>query len=100
MRPRQKLATILLFSAAPLLPSCVATEEAAGDEMEMAAVLDEAELVALRTELMETPSTQALAAMDYFRPLCDSEGYPLVGNVATKSVGLQPSQFCTEVRRK
>jgi len=93
MRRRHKLATVLLFSAAPLLPGCV-TDAGTQQQQE-----HEADLVQLRDELLQTPVDTALAQVDHFRPLCDAEGYPLVGNVATKSIGLQPSAFCEEVRK-
>ena len=37
-----------------------------------------------------------------FRPLCDADGYPLVGNIATKgqTIGSQPSELCTLVREQ
>jgi hypothetical protein len=60
-------------------------------------------LMALRAELVATPAKDALARVAHFRPLCDKDGYPLVGNVASggKSAGngLQPSQFCASVRK-
>ena len=58
------------------------------------------ELLELRSELANTPPAQALERIDHFRPLCDADGYPLVGNVASKGVGLQPSELCAEVRNR
>jgi hypothetical protein len=37
--------------------------------------------------------------MSTFRPLCDADGYPLVGNIANKRGVYQPSKFCAEVRK-
>ena len=93
MRPRQKLVSVLLFSTACTI------DEAPDQMMETAPE----ELIALRSELVETPAAEALARMDYFRPICDEAGYPLVGNLANKGPAagtLQPSAFCTEVRAK
>jgi hypothetical protein len=96
MRPRQKLATVLLFSAAPLVSGCMTDDaQPAPAHMDHSAAL-----VDLRDELLATEPTQALERIDYFRPLCDADGYPLVGNVASKGPGLQPSQLCAEVRNR
>ncbi len=58
-------------------------------------------LVALREELLDQDRDQALAAATRFRPLCDADGYPLVGNVMRKSGPLyQPSAFCSDVRAR
>ncbi|HEX4419244.1 MAG TPA: hypothetical protein VH165_15135 [Kofleriaceae bacterium] len=53
-------------------------------------------LLALRTQLLQTPRAEAQLAT--FRPLCDRDGYPLVGNVASKGDVYQPSQVCSYVR--
>jgi hypothetical protein len=97
MRPRQKLIAALLFTTAPLVSGCLIEDDA--DSQMQPEPLDEVALTDLRDELLATPGTEVLAQMDHFRPLCDEQGYPLVGNVATKSVGMQPSQFCAEVRK-
>ncbi|MFO0744523.1 MAG: hypothetical protein U1F43_02480 [Myxococcota bacterium] len=55
-------------------------------------------LLALRADLLAAERSDALAHMKVYRPLCDADGYPLVGNLATKSPGLQPSAFCAAVR--
>lgn len=57
-----------------------------------------ARLRALRSELYENDREHALASMPRFRPLCDSEGYPLVGNIATKGSFYSVQAFCGEVR--
>jgi hypothetical protein len=95
MRPRQKLAAVLLFSTA--VTGCI-TDDDMKSEPQPQQQLDDAALTDLRDELLETPAVEAVERMDHFRPLCDDQGYPLVGNVATKSIGMQPSQFCAEVR--
>ncbi len=92
VRPRQKLVSILLFSAAPLLPACV-TEPDAGAQAPTA-------LLDLRQELGDTPPAEALSTkLVHFAPLCDADGYPLVGNVASKGLGLQPSEYCAEAKK-
>jgi hypothetical protein len=87
MRARRKIVPVLLFSAAPLA-ACVQSQPHGPD------------LVSLRSELVETAQATALTEMPHFRPLCDDQGYPLVGNVAAKVVGYQPSEFCAEVRKQ
>jgi hypothetical protein len=59
------------------------------------------ELVALTTEL-EHEGTAALKRKAHYRPLCDRDGYPLVGNVMRKGppVALQPSELCAAIRAK
>jgi hypothetical protein len=63
---------------------------------------EDPKLVALRGELDIAGRESALAKETHFRPLCDEEGYPLVGNLVRKSPGqpFQPSAFCAEVRAK
>jgi hypothetical protein len=38
-----------------------------------------------------------LAERQHFAPLCDEQGYPLVGNVLTKG-GTTASEFCGQIR--
>jgi hypothetical protein len=59
-------------------------------------------LVTLRGELGASHDRAAAQARaGHFRPLCDADGYPLVGNVVTKAPsGVQPSEFCADVRAK
>jgi hypothetical protein len=104
MRRKRKLISALLFSAAPLITSaaCIESTEDRAPSDENAPP----ELLSLRAELAAAEPATALARMPHFRPLCDAEGYPLVGNVANKapgaapSPGLQPSQFCAKVREQ
>lgn len=70
------------------------------------------ELLELRADLAETGREGALDSKPHFRPLCDADGYPLVGNMVPKAPDdsmtgylvelplppYQPSEFCTEVR--
>jgi hypothetical protein len=58
-----------------------------------------APLRALRVDLIRTGRDTALKDVSRFRPLCDQDGYPLVGNLASKGDMYQPSQFCSDVRK-
>lgn len=59
-------------------------------------------LLALRDKLYAAGKEKALADEATYRPLCDAEGYPLVGNLARKSPQAPyfASEFCAEVRAK
>ncbi|MFI5302810.1 MAG: hypothetical protein ACHREM_32375 [Polyangiales bacterium] len=59
-------------------------------------------LLALQSELIATPRADVLKNMPRFRPLCDKDGYPLVGNLNQKAQvsGMEASEFCAEVRKK
>lgn len=61
-----------------------------------------ADVHALRDLLADTTPAQAMAQAAVFRPLCDAQGYPLVGNTVRKGgpVLTQPSEVCAEVRRR
>lgn len=57
-------------------------------------------LLELREQLLARSRKEAIAQMKAFRPLCDAQGYPLVGNVVRKGdTEIQPSTFCQEVRK-
>jgi hypothetical protein len=58
-------------------------------------------LVALRNELDTQTEAGALARRAHFRPLCDKDGYPLVGNLIRKgsSAGYGPDAFCAAIRK-
>ena len=57
-------------------------------------------LLALQGELSDLQPDAALAQQARFRPLCDAEGYPLVGNLREKGVRIEASAFCADVRAK
>lgn len=67
-----------------------------------AAPHDNAQLEALKSELELTSPAKAIEKMSHFRPLCDKDGYPLVGNTIRKGEpeGMRPSVFCAEVRKR
>jgi hypothetical protein len=55
-------------------------------------------LLELRGDLLRAGHDKAQADLARYRPLCDKDGYPLVGNLANKKNMYQPSQFCAELR--
>lgn len=57
-------------------------------------------LIKLRGEMFELPGDKVKQQLARFRPLCDADGYPLVGNISTKGDDdrMQPSALCTLVR--
>lgn len=63
-------------------------------------------LYPLAAELDAVGKTGAFARLSHFRPLCDKDGFPLVGNLVRKGPGpgadggYVPSQFCADVRKK
>lgn len=58
-------------------------------------------LIALREELFQSDhGPSAFARLSHFRPLCDAQGYPVVGNVYRKASGYQTSTFCSELRAR
>ena len=58
-------------------------------------------LLLLRAELDNETRETAFAKQPHYRPLCDKDGYPIVGNLNRKSPsGPQPSELCAEVRKK
>jgi len=58
----------------------------------------DAKIYLLQSELYELDEERALAEKARFRPLCDADGFPVVGNVMRKSTGYQASSFCAVVR--
>ena len=89
----QQLLTVLLLSAAPAGASPSAPHAPPDDAHASPALLE------LRAELVKAGRDKAAADVARFRPLCDKDGYPLVGNLANKNTMYQPSQFCAAVRK-
>ena len=87
---RHRIATALLLSSAAAFAS---PERRPPDD-------DHAkpELLKLRAELFHSTEDAAKKQLAHFRPLCDADGYPLVGNIATKGERFQPSELCAIVR--
>lgn len=92
MKPRTITATPILVVA--LTASAAAIAAPAREPSK------DPKLLALAEELGSTEKDQALARLPYFRPLCDADGYPLVGNLVRKGATYQPSAFCADVRAR
>lgn len=60
--------------------------------------LNDAQRDALNQELANTNSREAMANLTHFAPLCDANGYPLVGNLVTKTSDITASQLCAAIR--
>ena len=56
------------------------------------------EILHLRSELYRADRGELAAHHARFRALCDEHGYPVVGNVASKSMRHDVSGFCEDVR--
>ncbi len=64
---------------------------------------DPAALQRLATELRAAAPADVSARLTHFRPLCDAEGFPLVGNLVTKSMSPESrpiTAFCADVRTR
>jgi hypothetical protein len=87
------LLTILLLSSSPA-GACPPAAHAPPDDAHAPRAL-----IDLRWGLMNAGRDKAQADVARFRPLCDQDGYPLVGNLVEKRTMYQPSEFCREVRQ-
>jgi hypothetical protein len=92
MPRKHHILTVLLLSAAPAAASPDA-HEPPPDSKASKQMLD------LRMDLIRAGRDKAQSDVSRFRPLCDKDGYPLVGNMANKSNVYQPSKFCSDVRK-
>ena len=92
MPRKRKILTVLLLSAAPALASPDAHAPPPDEQVSKA-------MLTLRLDLIQAGRDKAQSDVSRFRPLCDKDGYPLVGNMANKSNVYQPSQFCSDVRK-
>ena len=93
MPHKRNILTVLLLSAVPAAASPAATHAPPPDSQIARPMLD------LRMELIQTGQDKMQANASRYRPLCDKDGYPLVGNLANKNNVYQPSQFCSDVRK-
>ncbi|HWB74790.1 MAG TPA: hypothetical protein VG755_07535 [Nannocystaceae bacterium] len=57
-------------------------------------------LIELRAELFEAGEDGAKQDVPRFRALCDTDGFPLVGNAVRKTGMYQPSSYCAMVRER
>jgi hypothetical protein len=87
---RHRIATVLLLSSAAAFAS--------PDHRPPPDATAKPELLKLRAELFQLAGDAAKQQLDHFRPLCDADGYPLVGNIVTKGERTQPSEVCARVR--
>jgi hypothetical protein len=78
----------------PTLPLlAVALSTACGPQIETT------QLEPLNRELAATTLADALSRKTHFAPLCDDHGYPLVGNIVSKSdPAATASNFCAALR--
>lgn len=93
MARKHKFLTVLLLSSAPAAASPAVTHTPPADSAVAKPLLE------LRAQLLHAGRDKAQAEAGKFRPLCDKDGYPLVGNVASKGDMYQPSEFCSDVRK-
>ena len=113
MRKRVLRTTKILAVALVATPACSKTEArpdpppvspapvASAASVVREAGAEDPKLLPLRDELYATKRDAAFANVGHFRPLCDEDGYPLVGNLARKAAdqGPPPSELCAEVRK-
>jgi hypothetical protein len=57
-------------------------------------------LLRLRSELYRADELTLHASHAKFRALCDANGYPVVGNVASKSMRHDVTSYCEDVREQ
>jgi hypothetical protein len=88
------LLTVLLLSSAPAGASPSTPHSPPPDSDVPQALRD------LRAALIDGGRDKVAADLARFRPLCDKDGYPLVGNIANKRDRYQPSQFCSDLRKR
>lgn len=85
-------------AAAPTSPLQSVPQGAAGRDPGSSSPENNRALVALRDELGSAGHDAAMARVAHFRPLCDKDGYPLVGNLVRKGPNYGPAKFCASVR--
>ena len=116
MRRRVLTTTKILALALATMPACTKPEAKAEPTMPSAGAsvssaplnppplpgVEDPKLLAMRDDLAGMKREEGLASAARFRPLCDKDGYPLVGNLTRKVAdpGLMPSELCAEVRKK
>jgi hypothetical protein len=93
MARTHRLLTVLLLSSTPA-GACPPPHAPPDDAQVSRALLD------LRADLIKAGRNRVQADPARFRPLCDKDGYPLVGNLVGKTNVVQPSEFCADVRAR
>ncbi len=102
-QPSPSIATVEPPPPAPARTAEVAPPEPpAGAVAEGSVAREDPALVSLRDALRAESIEGARAKIARYRPLCDKDGYPLVGNVVRKSPKpeLQPSALCADLRAR
>jgi hypothetical protein len=94
MARTHQLLTVLLLSSSPAGASPSAPHTPPDDAHAPRPLLE------LRTDLIRAGHDKAQADVARFRALCDKDGYPLVGNMVGKRDVYQPSEFCSDVRKR
>ena len=94
MARTHQLLTVLLLSSSPAGASPAAPHTPPDDAHAAKALID------LRGELIKSGRDKAQDSVARFRALCDADGYPLVGNMVGKRGVYQPSEFCSDVRKR
>jgi hypothetical protein len=93
MPARNRIATLVLLSSTAAFASPAKHTPPDDDTVKP-------ELLTLRRELYNMEYEDAAKQLPRFRALCDADGYPLVGNIASKGDGrrMQPSEACRALR--
>ena len=94
MARTHQVLTVLLLSASPAGASPAVSHTPPDDAHAPKAMIE------LRGELINAGRDKAQASVGRFRALCDADGYPLVGNLVGKRGVYQPSEFCSDVRKR
>jgi hypothetical protein len=83
-------------------PSPISMGEASRPEATTRPATPDPALFVLGAELSMKTRAEVLANTARFQPLCDKDGYPLVGNMVSKAdvdkPGYRPSDFCKDLR--
>ena len=88
--PAPAVATTVMAVPAPVTASSAPASTLGPDQLQR-----------LARELRDTDPEQVPAQLAHFRPLCDAQGFPLVGNLATKSVNPGGvTSFCADIRSR
>ena len=83
---------VLVASAIPSRPAIPPIPEIKDDSEQPESVMQ------LRSELYGADDLTISVSHAKFRALCDENGYPVVGNVASKSMRHDVSSYCEDVR--